>query len=135
MGIRKNASGENLALIFDTHAVYWLATNHPRLSKKVTAKLAEEGLGLFISSVTAWEYSDLIACNRLPGAPAMTDVLRDYAFTLVDFPSSAWALAALLPRIHRDPVDRMLIAHAIAADLTLVTADKAMRRYPVKSLW
>lgn len=36
---------------------------------------------------------------------------------------------------HGDPVDRMLIAHAIHADLTLVTADGLMRRYPVKSLW
>lgn len=101
----------------------------------MTAKLAEEGLDLVISAITAWEYSDLVACNRLPGAPGMADVLRDYAFTLVDFPAETWALAALLPRIHRDPVDRMLIAHAIAADLTLVTADRVMRRYPVKSLW
>lgn len=34
-----------------------------------------------------------------------------------------------------DPVDRMLIAHAIHADLTLVSADETMRRYPVRSLW
>jgi PIN domain nuclease of toxin-antitoxin system len=29
----------------------------------------------------------------------------------------------------------MLIAHAIAADLTIVTADKLIRRYPVATLW
>jgi PIN domain nuclease of toxin-antitoxin system len=40
-----------------------------------------------------------------------------------------------LPDIHRDPVDRMLIAHAIAAGLVLVTADRQIDRYPVRTLW
>jgi PIN domain nuclease of toxin-antitoxin system len=29
----------------------------------------------------------------------------------------------------------MLISHARLADLTIVTADAAMRRYPVSTLW
>jgi PIN domain nuclease of toxin-antitoxin system len=34
-----------------------------------------------------------------------------------------------LPRIHKDPFDRMLIAQAIAADLVLVTTDREIPRY------
>jgi PIN domain nuclease of toxin-antitoxin system len=124
-----------VTLIFDTHAIFWLTTGNPKFSPAVVNALGQEGVALNISAVTAWEYTDLLVRNRLPGAPAISDVLRDYAFTLLDFPANAWTLATLLPGIHRDPVDRMLIAHAISADLTLVTADADMRRYPVKSLW
>jgi PIN domain nuclease of toxin-antitoxin system len=46
------------------------------------------------------------------------------------------ALAHLskLPPVHRDPFDRMLICQAIEHDLMLVTADDAVRQYPVKTL-
>lgn len=124
-----------MALIFDTHALYWLATGHPKLSRKVVAALEMEGLSLHISAVTAWEYSDLVARVRLPEAPSLSEIIQDYAFTLLDFPAHAWTLASLLPDIHRDPVDRMLIAHAIVADVTLVSGDTAVPKYPVKWLW
>lgn len=90
---------------------------------------------LYVSAVTAWEYADLEARGRFgDSAPIMA--LRDMlGFEIVGFGGDLWALAARLPAIHRDPLDRMLIAHAISLDLTLVTADKTIRRYPVKSLW
>lgn len=39
-----------------------------------------------------------------------------------------------LPSIHRDPFDRMLIAQAIAEDLSLVTVDRELRRYSAAGL-
>lgn len=54
---------------------------------------------------------------------------------IVAFPASASMRLAILPRLHRDPVDRMVVAHAIDADLTLVTSDKTMREYPVRTIW
>ena len=40
-----------------------------------------------------------------------------------------------LPDIHRDPFDRMLVCQAIEHELTLVSADRVLRRYPIKTLW
>jgi PIN domain nuclease of toxin-antitoxin system len=40
-----------------------------------------------------------------------------------------------LPMLHRDPFDRMLIAQAVAGDLTLVTHDEQIHRYAVKWIW
>lgn len=40
-----------------------------------------------------------------------------------------------LPAIHHDPFDRMLIAQALDNDLTLVSADKVVRSYPVPTFW
>ena len=39
-----------------------------------------------------------------------------------------------LPPLHRDPFDRMLAAQAAADDLVLVTADRRLHAYPVKTL-
>lgn len=87
-----------------------------------------------MSAVTAWEYSDLRSRGRLPVEEDMADVQSLFGLHLLDFPMICWALSADLPDIHRDPVDRMLVAHALALDMTLVTADEMMRRYPVKLL-
>ena len=40
-----------------------------------------------------------------------------------------------LPLRHRDPFDRILIAQALASDLTLVTGDRLIRQYDVPVVW
>lgn len=55
--------------------------------------------------------------------------------SVIDYPAEAYHVADSLPDIHRDPVDRMLIAHALHAGLPIVTADATIRRYPVRTIW
>jgi len=40
-----------------------------------------------------------------------------------------------LPRHHRDPFDRMLVAQARAEGLVLLTADHSLEKYPVETIW
>jgi hypothetical protein len=40
-----------------------------------------------------------------------------------------------LPLVRRDPFDRMLVAQAVAEDLTLVTADRRLSAYPVGTVF
>ena len=90
---------------------------------------------IFVSAVTAFEFVDLNARGRfgdIPGSGVLAERLR---IELLDYPAAAWHLIEALPDLHRDPIDRMLVAHAIHAGLTLVTADATMRGYPVATLW
>ena len=118
-------------LLLDTHVLVWMATGDPRLKRVDIKALHDPDRKLFVSAVVAFELADLQHRGRL----AMTeplDFLREHMnFQLADYPAQAWKIAAQLPDIHRDPIDRMLIAHAIVAEMTLVTADKHIRRYPV----
>jgi PIN domain nuclease of toxin-antitoxin system len=41
---------------------------------------------------------------------------------------------ASLPPLHRDPFDRLLIAQARSIEATLVTADRRIAEYPVRTL-
>jgi PIN domain nuclease of toxin-antitoxin system len=40
-----------------------------------------------------------------------------------------------LPDHHRDPFDRMLVAHAIEEQAAIVTKDPLIERYAVTTLW
>jgi PIN domain nuclease of toxin-antitoxin system len=88
-----------------------------------------------VSAAIAFEFADLQARRRIPIDDPIDALAALIGFSVVDFPAEAWRVAATLPAIHREPVDRILIAHAIAGDFTLVTADKIVRSYPVKSIW
>jgi PIN domain nuclease of toxin-antitoxin system len=124
-----------LNLILDTHTLAWIASNDARLAKSVTNALGDADTRLIVSAVTAYEYSDLLTRGRLPSSVDIDILLAVLGFDLVDYSASLWRVAARLPDIHRDPVDRMLVAHAIALDATIATADTDMHKYPVKTLW
>lgn len=124
-----------MGLLIDTQSIVWLASDVPRLSAAARTALTDGGERLFVSAVTAFEYTDLNRRGRFLADLPLGPILAELEASVLAFPAEAWSLAEALPPLHRDPVDRMLIAHAIHADLTLVTADATIREYPVPSLW
>ena len=122
-------------LIFDTHALVWFAAGSPAFGRLAKLQADQPESRVYVSAVTAWEYSDLRTRRRLANAPRLDQLQAEMGFELLDLPGGVWELATTLPDIHRDPVDRMLIAHAIAANLVLVTADRRIGEYPVRTLW
>ncbi len=133
--MKSGSSASSVRLILDTQILTWLPSGDARLKRSVAEKILADETELFVSVVTACEFTDLRKRKRI-GAPYDIAELADrFSFTVLDLPADVWVDLAALPPIHRDPADRMLISHARLADLTLVTADKTIRRYPVKSLW
>lgn len=86
---------------------------------------------LLVSAVVAFEYGDLQMRKRIPVNEPLSELQDRFGIAVIDYPGDAWRLAVELPPIHRDPVDRMLVAHALAGGMTLITADANIRRYPV----
>ncbi len=131
----KSAGGENLALLLNTQILVWIGSADPRLPRPVRDRILHVDTPLLVSAVTAWEFVDLEERSRLPEGVSFPAIIDRLEAKLADFPADAWKLVRNLPKLHLDPVDRMLIAHAMTADLTLVTADKVMRAYPAKTYW
>ncbi len=120
-----------MRLLLDTHIVIWLVLNDTRLSEAQVAAMADVDNDLIVSAVVAYELAHLQQRRRIPLTESI-DRMRDLVgFELADFPGEAWRCVEQLPAIHQDPIDRMLVAHALCIDATLVTADKTIRRYPV----
>ena len=91
-----------------------------------------------MSAVTAWEIAIKTALGRLKFAePPETFVPREVERSgFHSLPVSIGHALAVgrLPPHHRDPFDRLLIVQAQIEGLTLVTVDRAFRRYDVRVL-
>lgn len=118
-------------LLLDTHVIVWMATGDPRLKRVDIAALSDPARPLLVSAVVAFELEELQNRGRIALAERLDFLREKMAFEVADLPRECWSVAAQLPEIHRDPVDRMLIAHAMVSGAALVTADQNIRRYPI----
>jgi PIN domain nuclease of toxin-antitoxin system len=105
------------------------------LSRSAVEAIASPDNSLSVSAVTAAEFTDLQRRGRIEVDEPIDALAAMLGYQILDLPAEVWRTVADLPRIHGDPVDRMLVAHAIAGGFTLVTADRTLRDYPVASLW
>ena len=123
-----------MALLLDTHILVWIGKDDPRLKPRTRA-IIDDDPALLVSSVVAWEFMDLNARRRFGSDLRLMDLIVRFGMTVIGFPDEAWRLAEELPDIHRDPVDRMLIGHALHADIPIVTSDERIRQYPAATVW
>lgn len=124
-----------MRLLLDTQILVWIPLGDSRISDRAVEAIRSPDNSLHVSAATAFEFADLQRRGRFPIGDALDILSELIGFSVIDFPAEVWRIAETLPKLHRDPVDRMMIAHAILGGFTLVTADKTIRRYPVKSLW
>ena len=109
----------------------------PKRFSTATRQLLEDGATeLFLSAASAWEIAIKHAVGKLPlPAPPGDYVvrrLRDTGTSALPITHVHALRVALLPRHHRDPFDRLLIAQAQIEDLTIMTADPQFDAYDVQ---
>ena len=128
-----------MRILLDTHALLWAALGDPRLSAAADAIIGDGSQELLFSPVSAMEIAMKHAAGRLelPDEARTWIRTRVAAFGLTELPlTSEHAIeAGLLPRHHRDPWDRLLVAQARVERVTLLTADAAILRYEVTTIW
>jgi PIN domain nuclease of toxin-antitoxin system len=125
--------------LLDTHALLWAAMGDPRISPAADAIIGDGSQELLFSAVSAMEIAMKQSAGRLelPDDASTWIRTRVAMFGLIELPlTSAHAIeAGLLPRHHRDPWDRLLVAQARVERVTFLTADAAIYRYEVTTLW
>lgn len=124
-----------MRLLLDTNVIIWSARDSGRLTSRVREIIASDDCSLFISVMSAWEYGQKRLLKPLELPFSFESLVDGLPHQKVDFPFPAAKFAEDLPLIHRDPFDRMLIAQAILLDLTIVTSDADIHKYPVKTFW
>jgi PIN domain nuclease of toxin-antitoxin system len=124
-----------LRYLFDTHLLIWALRTPEKLSKRASAMLEDNALERSYSLVSVWEIVVKAALEKpdfMIDAQLFRSELLNGAFNEIEIAVSHVFALRELPRLHRDPFDRMLVAQAIAEDLTLVTADKQLAAYPAR---
>jgi PIN domain nuclease of toxin-antitoxin system len=92
-----------------------------------------------ISAITVWELARKSALGKLPplpGAPGLfSDYLTSQGFAPLPLTWSDAERANQLPPLHKDPMDRMLIAQAQRTGMTVITDDGLFPQYAVTTVW
>lgn len=123
-------------LLLDTHTLLWALSEPEKLPSRVKEAIASSGNAVYVSAVNTWELAVKAALGRveLPFAD-LERAIEDAGFAELAMTIAHSLRIRDLPRHHRDPFDRLLVAQAVHEALTLVTRDPAIRSYPVRTLW
>lgn len=129
-----------MTVLIDTNVFLWCINGQQsRLSNAALRIVEDTTVKLWISSVSLWEIAIKVGSGKLD-LPKSADFFKTQ---MVKFDiekvlpvEAAHVFADFgLPRYHRDPFDRMLIAQAMVEGLPFVTCDKQIQKYPVQILW
>jgi len=128
-----------MKLLLDTHTFLWWITDDAQISVKALELMGDSQNDLYWSAASTWEVALKYALGRLPlpdapaaFLPAELGKNRIESLPIVD--THAFQ-AGLLPRHHRDPFDRMLVAQAQVETLGLISNDPKIHRYNVNVYW
>jgi PIN domain nuclease of toxin-antitoxin system len=125
--------------LLDTSVVLWIVSARDKIPSRVRRALSLPDAALFVSVASAWEIVLKHQSGKLVFGVRLEEILDQilYRSTWTILPISSQYLPGLagLPPIHKDPFDRILVAQAQFEQLTLVTADKQIRKYKVPTLW
>ncbi|MEI6209072.1 MAG: type II toxin-antitoxin system VapC family toxin [Desulfuromonadales bacterium] len=121
-----------MKLLLDTHVLLWSAGQPDKLSEKARLLLLDTSNSLFFSAASIWE---IVIKRGLGRDDFRVDPFRLRKLLVVNgyeevAVSSDHALAVdVLPVLHKDPFDRILIAQARTEGMLLLTSDFHVLRY------
>jgi PIN domain nuclease of toxin-antitoxin system len=121
-------------LLLDTHAFLWWNAYNPALGSRARDAIGAPDNLVYVSAATAWEIAVKRAAGKLEAPGDIAAWIRDDGFSDLAIEVEHVIASAELPRHHRDPFDRLLIAQARLEELTLVTSDVEIGKYEVETL-
>ena len=125
--------------LIDTHVLLWWLTDDERLSDTARRSFTKGRSTLLWSAASSWELAVKISLGKLSlPAPLRTYLprkLREQVITPLSIEHSHAFKVAELPRHHRDPFDRMLVAQALVEKVPIISVDARLGEYEVRIVW
>jgi len=129
-------------ILVDTHVVAWMAFEPGRISKNAREAIDDarkNGGGLAISAVTLWELATHAGRGHIRLDVSLESFLSEVEtrFTVLPITGRACVRALGLPAAYpKDPADRIIAATALVEGLSLLTADREIRRArALRTVW
>lgn len=124
--------------LLDTNVALWILSGDERLSEQSFRKrfFSKGTSTLLFHQVSTWEIQIKYSLGKLPLPEKpqnfLLEAVRQSGFSYEAISDRAIFFLGKLPPLHRDPFDRLLIAHAIIGGYTIVTSDRTLAEYPVE---
>lgn len=120
--------------LLDTCALIWLVSQQDSLTEKVKRTLQNNAGNLYVSAISAFEIAIKTVKGKfelpLPPDEWFKEAVRFHGIEEIPITSDIACKSALLPRLHDDPCDRIIIATALLEDMKIITKDKTFSEYP-----
>jgi PIN domain nuclease of toxin-antitoxin system len=121
-----------MILLLDAHALLWWLDGGSTLSAVARAAIAEPANETLISAATVWKLAIKQGLGKLRIDADLLAEIDRVGFSGLPVTMEDGNLAGALPRHHKDPFDRMLVAQAKRLDALIVTRDRAFSAYEIK---
>jgi len=122
-----------MRLLLDTHIFLWYITGGERLPAPLLPLIRDPANEVFLSLISTWEVMVKHQLGRLslPQSPEifLPQQRQRHRIESLSLDEESVANLAKFPLLHRDPFDRMLLCQALRYNLTIVSADDAVRAY------
>ncbi len=120
-----------MTLLLDTHALLWWLEDPQLLSKAARKAVADGKNTVYISAAVAWEIAIKKALGKLDAPDDLEAMMAANRFLPLSITVAHALAVALLPPIHSDPFDRLIIAQTRHEGFTLVSRDRHVLSYGV----
>jgi len=124
--------------LLDTHALIWLIEASSKVSPEIREALKFPGNLVYLSSASLWEIAIKTGLGKLDLKMPFEKLLVDLNGTniiILQIENEYLRELSVLPAIHKDPFDRLLVSTALAEGLTIITADENIQKYDVSWIW
>ncbi len=125
-------------LLIDSHVLLWWLAAPERVADRARNALRSPEHRVWVSAAVAWEIAIKSNLGKLDASDVVANlprILFEKGFRRLAISMDHALRAGMLPRHHRDPFDRMLVAQAQALNCPIVSADPLLDRYGVRRIW
>lgn len=119
--------------LLDTCLVLWILEHNHHKLKNFISIIEDPAHELFISVVSDWEITIKKGLGKLEISDDWTQFIEETGLIWLNLESKHIRYLEKLPFIHQDPFDRLLISQAKVEKMTLLTSDKKILQYQIKT--
>ena len=124
-----------MRLLLDSNAFLWWSEGDRTLSPVARSAIADPANESLISIAGLWELVIKTSLGKLALPDDVEAMVASQGFSVLPITFVHLRRFAALPRHHKDPFDRIIIAQALAEGLPIASADRRFPGYGVQIVW
>ena len=124
--------------LLDTHVLLWMQEDASLLPEKVQKIIADRNNQIYVSLISFWEIVLKQNVGKLKLRYDLDELAEACIYNNIETINIQFYhlnQLRLLPLLHKDPFDRLLVATAYSEGLKFISKDSLMNAYNIEVIW